>query len=233
MRFKYILVLLILSNYVLGQNVRSYHVENWISDYDLGIYFFNDSTYYLEANKFLSDDILTAIILGYGKYKDQGERLKIYDELGNFKLFIKVWNDSLMFENGPDFLRGFKLKSFPSGLDKKSICAGIDSSLTRRSLEEEISRRILFQDSIIVSTSGRYKNIYHDFELRFFKEGVYRFAFGDKLISRGVWRRNGGLLELEDIVLKSKFYLFQSENNNLEALVLPFGAFVNFKYNPD
>jgi hypothetical protein len=71
MRFKYILVLLILSNYVLGQNVRSYHVENWISDYDLGIYFFNDSTYYLEASKFLSDDILTAIVLGYGGYKDQ------------------------------------------------------------------------------------------------------------------------------------------------------------------
>jgi hypothetical protein len=110
---------------------------------------------------------------------------------------------------------------------------GIDSSLTRRNLEEEISRRIQVQDSIIVSTSGRYKNIYHDFELRFYEEGVYRFAFGDKLISRGIWRRNGGLLELEDLVLKSKFYLFESDDGSLEALVLPFGAFVNFKYSPD
>ena len=71
---------------------------------DCNLYLYNNGNYYIELSEFLSNDIVFAVVLSYGKFLLVNKEVMLVDEIHNFKIRLVVDNKALIAKQAFSFL---------------------------------------------------------------------------------------------------------------------------------
>ena len=62
---------------------------------DCNLYLYNNGNYYIELSEFLSNDIVFAVVLSYGKFSLTNNEVTLIDKIHNYKMRLVLENKTL------------------------------------------------------------------------------------------------------------------------------------------
>ena len=184
---------------------------------DCNLYLYNNGNYYIELSEFLSNDIVFAVVLSYGKFSLVNKEVMLVDEIHNFKIRLVVDNKALIAKQAFSFLvnKRFIRNDYVYMEDYGSYRSDVNPLLVQKEHKSyNISHNKLIPLCLGVYEDGQ------GYKLSIQQNNKYKLEFKNIVLSEGKWCRNTNELELKDINLRCSFYLL-IDNKKLVSKLLP------------
>ena len=202
----FILVILmsITLNSLKSQSLGIYCMKTSDSNLDCNLHLIKDGNYYIEYLEHISDDIIETLILSFGSYIVQENKIILTDKVHNYKICMKFTEQELEVKSSFICLLNKKFiycnNSIKNGLDFANLNINSESLL-----EDRISYEMQYKNLF-----NFYLGIYENNQgFRLYVQEPYRFSYYYKniLISTGNWERVGNKLVLYDTNINHSFFV--------------------------
>lgn len=218
MRRLFLLVysMFILICYARSQVSETYSLDRVTEDIDCYLNLYKNGSYYIELQENLTSDIGKSIVLSYGKYKVNGNRMVLIDKVHNFSMEVITDKSKIKFVNSFVFLLNKQFNYYDENTDREPtiLKSGISSfKLKEERKEYKKEHQILFSFNV---------GIYHDnqgYRLIIQQNNKYKVEYKGIIISDGDWCRDGNELELKDRYLNRSFYALINDKYIISKLL--------------
>lgn len=218
MRRLFLLVcsIFILICYAMSQVSETYSLDRVTEDIDCYLNLYNNGSYYIELQENLTSDIGKSIVLSYGKYKVNSNRIVLMDNVHNFTMEVITDKSKIKFVNSFAFLLNKQFNYYGKNIGREP--SFLNSSMNSLKLKEERKEYKKTHQLIFSFDVG----IYHDnqgYRLYIQQNNKYKVEYKSIVISDGDWRRDGNELELKDRYLNRSFYALINDKYIISKLL--------------
>lgn len=216
----------VFSNFAFSQMSAIFSVEEIVKDIDCDIYFYQSGVYEVILREYVTDDILSSILLSYGNYKIRSGDIELTDMYNGHKMLFTQNN-----------VRNITAKIFyPGMLNKKFEKSTFEiyekplfTRMKTMPLNQERLKHTLKKKEENSLSYGTFKSEW-ELSLDLQSNSKYILEYKKFILSMGTWNREGNELLLKDSVLNHSFYILIGKNELVSRFLPEEETISNFSH---
>jgi len=188
-------------NSAFSQISKVYTYDTISNKVDCNIFFYKEGVYEVTLEDY-TDENPYLIILSFGQYTIQDDKIVLFDKYNEFKMQFVLKDSFIVGHKTYKWLKDKKMqKSYFEIYDKPFFQKANFKNLAES--RSQFAKQNINQNDFYL---GTYK-MQMDYILNFNSCASYQFKYKEIIISEGTWKRKGNELILKDIEIETPFYI--------------------------